>query len=51
MHRGKIVVRLGAGIDDDRSGNYEIDVTQEEAQALADKGRKVTRRGRKPKAG
>ncbi len=36
---------------DARRGVYELDLTNREAQELADKGRKVARRGRKPKAG
>lgn len=36
--------------DDARSGAYEIDATAEEAQELANKGRKVGRRGRRPKS-
>ncbi len=35
---------------DARRGVYELDVTDGEAQELADKGRKVARRGRKPKS-
>ena len=34
---------------DARTGVYELDLTNQEAQELADKGRKVARRGRKPK--
>ena len=36
---------------DARRGVYELDLTNSEAQELADKGRKVARRGRKPKSG
>ena len=36
---------------DARRGVYELDLTNREAQELADKGRKVARRGRKPNAG
>ena len=43
--------KIRIGFDDARRGNYEIDATQEEAQELAEKGRKVARRGRKPKGG
>ena len=35
--------------EDAKRGVYDIDATAEEAQELADKGRKVARRGRKPK--
>ncbi len=35
--------------EDARSGSYEIDATAEEAHELGEKGRKVGRRGRKPK--
>ncbi len=35
--------------EDARSGSYELDVTAEEAHDLGRKGRKVARRGRKPK--
>lgn len=35
---------------DARRGIFEIDTTTQEAQELADKGRKVARRGRRPKA-
>ena len=34
---------------DARRGVFELDLTNREAQELADKGRKVARRGRKPK--
>jgi hypothetical protein len=36
--------------DDARRGVYEIDATADEADDLARQGRKVARRGRKPKA-
>ena len=36
---------------DARKGVYELDLTDREAQELADKGRKVARRGRRPKSG
>ena len=36
--------------DDARRGAYEIDATIEEAEDLAKHGRKVGRRGRKPKS-
>ena len=36
---------------DARRGVFELDLTDGEAQELADKGRKVARRGRKPKTG
>lgn len=42
--------RIRVTFDDARSGVFEIDATGEEAQELADKGRKVRRRGRKPKS-
>ena len=32
--------KIRIGFDDARRGNYEIDATQEEAQELAEKGRK-----------
>lgn len=35
---------------DARKGSAELDVTDEEAEELARKGRKVARRGRRPKA-
>ena len=35
---------------DARKGVYELDLTNSEAQELADQGRKVARRGRKPKS-
>ena len=34
---------------DARRGVFELDLTNSEAQELADKGRKVSRRGRRPK--
>jgi hypothetical protein len=34
---------------DARKGSAELDVTDEEAEELARKGRKVARRGRRPK--
>ncbi len=36
---------------DARRGVFELDLTNSEAQGLADQGRKVSRRGRKPKGG
>jgi hypothetical protein len=36
--------------EDARSGSIEMDVTADEARAIGAKGRKVARRGRKPKA-
>lgn len=36
--------------EDARSGSLEMDVTAEEARAMGAKGRKVARRGRKPKS-
>ena len=35
---------------DARRGVFELDLTDKEAQELADKGRKVARRGRRPKS-
>jgi hypothetical protein len=35
---------------DARKGSAELDVTDEEAEELARKGRKTARRGRRPKA-
>lgn len=35
---------------DARKGSYELDVTSDEAAELGAKGRKVARRGRKPKS-
>jgi hypothetical protein len=35
---------------DARKGTYVLDVTEEEAEELGQKGRKQARRGRKPKA-
>ena len=35
--------------DDARKGSAELDVTAEEADELAQKGRKTARRGRRPK--
>jgi hypothetical protein len=35
---------------DARKGTYVLDVTDEEAEELGQKGRKQARRGRKPKA-
>ena len=35
---------------DARKGSFELDVTSAEATELGNKGRKVARRGRKPKA-
>ena len=36
--------------NDARKGSVELDVTDEEAEELARKGRKTARRGRRPKA-
>lgn len=36
--------------NDARKGSYELDVTNVEATELGSKGRKVARRGRKPKS-
>ena len=41
--------KIRISFDDARSGSYEIAATAEEAQELGNKGRKVSRRGRKPK--
>ena len=35
---------------DARKGNAELDVTEEEGEELARKGRKTARRGRRPRA-
>lgn len=41
--------KIRVTFDDARSGSYEIDATAEEGLELGEKGRKVARRGRKPK--
>ena len=41
--------KIRVTFDDARTGVYEIDATAKEAEELAEKGRKVARRGRKPK--
>lgn len=43
-----VVVR--ATFEDARRGSYEIDVLEEEISELLAKGRKVARRGRRPKS-
>ena len=41
--------KIRVTFEDARSGSYELDATAEEALELGEKGRKVARRGRKPK--
>ena len=42
--------KIRISFDDQRKGNFELDVTAGEADALTSKGRKVGRRGRRPKS-
>jgi len=42
--------KIRISFDDQRKGNFELDVTASEAEALTNKGRKVARRGRRPKS-
>ena len=41
--------KIRISFEDARTGSYELDATAEEALELGAKGRKVGRRGRKPK--
>jgi hypothetical protein len=41
--------KIRINFEDARRGNYELDVSAEEAVELGRKGRQVARRGRRPK--
>jgi hypothetical protein len=43
--------KVSITFEDARSGSVEMDVTAEEGRAMGAKGRRVARRGRKPKSG
>jgi hypothetical protein len=42
--------RITINFDDGRKGSYVLDVTEQEAMELGQKGRQQARRGRRPKA-